>query len=73
MRARLVPTLSVLLAGLAQAFSVAVPGNGQPLWWLQILSLSVLAWQLHGCAGHLASWSSSTWSEARRWWTAGPR
>ncbi len=66
MRVRLVPTLSVLLAGLAQAFSVAVPGNGQPLWWLQILSLSVLAWQLHGCAGHLASWSSSTWSEARR-------
>ena len=66
MRARLLPTASVLLAGLAQAVAVAVPGSGQPLWWLQILSLSVLGWQLNGCAGNLASWSSSTWSDARR-------
>jgi apolipoprotein N-acyltransferase len=66
MRARLLPTASVLLAGLAQAASIALPGSGQPLWWLQILSLSVLVWQLNGCAGHLASWSSSTWSESGR-------
>ena len=66
MRARLLPTASVLLAGLAQAASIALPGSGQPLWWLQILSLSVLGWQLNGCAGHLASWSSSTWSDAER-------
>jgi apolipoprotein N-acyltransferase len=66
MRARLLPTASVLLAGLAQAASIALPGSGQPLWWLQILSLSVLVWQLNGCAGHLASWSSSTWSDAER-------
>ena len=66
MRARLLPTVSVLLAGLAQAVAVAMPGSGQPLWWLQILSLSVLGWQLHGCAGNLASWSSSTWSDTRR-------
>ena len=66
MRARLMPTLSVLLAGLAQAVSTAAPGSGQPLWWLQILSLSVLGWQLNGCAGNLASWSSSTWSDAER-------
>jgi apolipoprotein N-acyltransferase len=66
MRAPRLPTLSVLLAGLAQAVAVAVPGSGQPLWWLQILSLSVLAWQLRRCAGTVASWSSSTWSESPR-------
>ncbi|NML46943.1 apolipoprotein N-acyltransferase [Ramlibacter sp. G-1-2-2] len=32
-----------LLAGLAQAFSIASPWNGQPQWWLQLLSLAVLA------------------------------
>ena len=66
MRAPPLPTLSVLLAGLAQAVAVAVPGSGQPLWWLQILSLSVLAWQLRRCAGTVPSWSSSTWSESPR-------
>ena len=30
-------------AGLAQAASLAWPGSGQPLWWLQIASLAVLA------------------------------
>ncbi|VTU30362.1 Apolipoprotein N-acyltransferase [Variovorax sp. SRS16] len=34
------------LAGLAQATSVAAPWNGQPLWWLQLLSLAALVWQL---------------------------
>ncbi len=33
-------------AGLAQAASLAWPGSGQPLWWLQIASLAVLAWLL---------------------------
>ena len=32
-------------AGLAQAASIAAPWNGQPLWWLQLISLAVLAWQ----------------------------
>ena len=36
------------LAGLAQALSIAAPWNGQPLWWLQILSLAALVWQLDG-------------------------
>jgi magnesium and cobalt transporter len=27
-----------------QAASLAWPGNGQPLWWLQMASLAVLAW-----------------------------
>ncbi|MDR6538701.1 apolipoprotein N-acyltransferase [Variovorax soli] len=34
------------LAGLAQAASVATPWSGQPLWWLQLISLAALAWQL---------------------------
>lgn len=33
-----------LLAGLAQALSIAVPWSGEPLWWLQLLSLGLLAW-----------------------------
>ena len=43
MRARLAPFALALLAGLAQAMSIAAPWNGQPLWWLQLLSLAVLA------------------------------
>jgi apolipoprotein N-acyltransferase len=31
-----------LLAGYAQAISIATPWNGQPLWWLQMLSLAAL-------------------------------
>ncbi|MDR6212870.1 apolipoprotein N-acyltransferase [Paracidovorax wautersii] len=31
-----------LVAGLAQAASIAWPWNGQPLWWLQLLSLALL-------------------------------
>lgn len=33
-------------AGLAQAVAIAAPWNGRPLWWLQLLSLAVLLWQL---------------------------
>lgn len=73
MRARLLPTFAVLLAGVAQAASMAMPLNGQPQWWLQILSLSVLCWQLTRCAEQLTSWSSSTWSvdERRPDWQTG--
>lgn len=66
MRARLIPTFSVLLAGLAQAASMAAPWSGQPQWWLQILSLAVLGWQLTRCAAQQGSWSSSTWTVAGR-------
>ena len=44
--ARLSSVGVVLLAGLAQALAIATPWDGQPLWWLQILSLAVLAWQV---------------------------
>jgi len=35
-----------LLSGTAQALSIAWPWNGQPVWWLQLLSLAALVWQL---------------------------
>lgn len=35
-----------LFAGLAQAWSMGSPWDGQAHWWLQLLSLAVLAWQL---------------------------
>jgi len=54
-----------LLAGLAQAASIAAPWNGQPLWWLQLLSLAVLAGLLAGCGEREAAWRSSTWADAR--------
>jgi apolipoprotein N-acyltransferase len=37
-----------LAAGLLQAASIAAPWNGQPQWWLQLLSLAVLAGVLQG-------------------------
>ncbi|RZL90200.1 MAG: apolipoprotein N-acyltransferase [Variovorax sp.] len=39
------------LAGLAQAVSIAAPWNGQPQWWLQLLSLAALVWQLYALRG----------------------
>jgi apolipoprotein N-acyltransferase len=47
----LIRVLGFGLAGLAQAASIAAPWrpwNGQPLWWLQLLSLIALVWQLDG-------------------------
>ncbi len=66
MKARLFPTVAVLLAGLAHAASMAAPWDGTPMWWLQILSLAVPGWQLISCAEQMTSWSSSTWSIAGR-------
>ncbi|WP_312306867.1 apolipoprotein N-acyltransferase [Pulveribacter sp.] len=39
----LLPWLLTAAGGLAQAAALALPGNGRPLWWLQILSLALLA------------------------------
>ncbi len=44
-------TLGALLAGLAQAASIALPGTGQALWWLQIASLAVLVRLVAGASG----------------------
>ena len=39
-----VPACLAAAAGGAQALSLAWPWTGAPLWWLQILSLALLAW-----------------------------
>ncbi len=38
--------VAALLAGALQALSIAAPWSGQPLWWLQMLSLAALVWLL---------------------------
>jgi len=72
MRAAL-PWLLALLAGLAQAASLALPGSGQPLWWLQILSLALFARVLLGAGGArragLLGWLFATaWLAGTFWW-----
>lgn len=61
------------LAGLAQAAAIAAPWNGQPQWWLQLVSLAVLAALLPREASALRAaamawlfaivWLGGTW-----WW-----
>ncbi|NZA02072.1 apolipoprotein N-acyltransferase [Ottowia beijingensis] len=51
-----------LLAGAAQALSMADPWTGHAHWWLQLLSLSWLVWQLAHRAERRMSWSASTWA-----------
>lgn len=70
-----------MLAGAAQAASLAWPfpfglAPGAPVWWLQLLSLGLLAWQLEGCrAGHqwrraacLGWLFALTWLAGTFWW-----
>lgn len=62
-----------IVAGLAQACSIAAPWNGQSQWWLQIVSLAVLAgllqrspsWRGAALIGWLfaVAWLAGTW-----WW-----
>ncbi len=71
--------LGFVVAGLAQALSIAAPWNGQPLWWLQILSLAALVWQLEAVrspgrptpwrVAALHGWVFSTaWLCGTFWW-----
>lgn len=65
--------LAAVLAGLAQAGAVAWPFNGQPLWWLQLLSMAALALLLQRSAswrqGALLGWLFGvTWLAATFWW-----
>ncbi|MDP3619172.1 MAG: apolipoprotein N-acyltransferase [Ramlibacter sp.] len=60
-------------AGLAQALSVAAPWDGQPRWWLQLLALGLLAWQLERSTNWkqaaLTGWLFATaWLTATFWW-----
>ncbi len=57
----LVHALPALLAGLAQAWSVADPRTGQAHGWLQIISLSWLAWRLVHVAGRGGRWRGALW------------
>ncbi|HRM92315.1 MAG TPA: apolipoprotein N-acyltransferase, partial [Alicycliphilus sp.] len=71
------PWLLALGAGLAQAASLAWPGPGslagQPLWWLQILSLALLGRVLLGAGSArraaLLGWLFATsWLVGTFWW-----
>lgn len=65
--------LLAVLAGLAQAASLAWPTSGQALWWLQILSMAVLAALLAGAVrparGAALAWMFATaWLCGTFWW-----
>ncbi len=65
--------LLALLAGYAQAVSIAAPWSGQPLWWLQILSMAALVMLLNACAtarqAGLLGWLFATsWLCGTVWW-----
>lgn len=69
--------LLAVAAGLAQAASLAWPWNGQPLWWLQLLSMALLAalarpqphraiaWRRGALAGGLFA---TAWLAGTFWW-----
>lgn len=73
---RFVPAIDwlwVALAGVAQAASLAWPWGGQPLWWLQVLSLGLLARiVLRAPTGRRAAalgWLFATaWLSGTFWW-----
>ena len=68
-----------LLAGLAQAASLALPGSGAPQWWLQLAALWALAWLVRPGTGSNAriSWQraaglgwlfATAWLAGTFWW-----
>ena len=69
---RFAPFFAALVAGLAQALSIAAPWNGQPQWWLQLLSLAALALLLQRAASWKFSaafaWLFATAWLAGTWW-----
>ena len=60
------PAVALVVAGGAQALSLAWPGSGQPLWWLQIVSLAGFAWLLRRAPGALAA-ALRGWLFATAW------
>ena len=71
----------ILIAGCAHALSIAWPfaflsgfglAQGQPVWWLQLLALSLLAWQLDTAAtkgrGAWVGWLFATVMQVATWW-----
>lgn len=62
-----------LLAGYGQAVSIAAPWNGQPLWWLQMLSLAALVLLLDRAASAkqaaVLGWLfAASWLCGTVWW-----
>lgn len=62
-----------LCAGLAQAAALALPGSGQPAWWLQVAALVVFARLLHRAPGwRAAAWMggafATAWLAGTFWW-----
>ncbi|MDM0114808.1 apolipoprotein N-acyltransferase [Variovorax sp. J22R133] len=68
-----------VVAGLAQAVSVAAPWNGQAVWWLQCVALAALVWQLDTlrAGGGRQDWKragligwlfATTWLCGTFWW-----
>jgi apolipoprotein N-acyltransferase len=62
-----------LIAGLVQAGSIAAPWNGEPQWWLQLLSLAALAWAVQQAsswkqAGLLGWLFATAWLCGTFWW-----
>jgi apolipoprotein N-acyltransferase len=71
--ATLAPRAIALLAGGLQAVSIAAPWDGQPLWWLQLLSLATLAWLVRRygswtLAGQLGWLFATAWLVGTFWW-----
>lgn len=69
--------LLALGAGLAQAASLAWPGSGQPLWWLQIGAMMVLAALVQAACQHVAPFRrgallggvfATAWLLGTFWW-----
>ncbi len=62
-----------VLAGILQALSMANPWTGEPLWWMQLIAMGVLAWHLeHSQNWRTAAWRtwcfSAAWLGATFWW-----
>jgi apolipoprotein N-acyltransferase len=67
----------VLVAGCAHALSIAWPfgiglTQGQPVWWLQIVAMCLLAWQLDQAMtkrqGAWVGWLFATVMQVATWW-----
>lgn len=55
-----------VLAGGAQALSIADPWAGRPHWWLQVASLAALAWLLLRLPAQQAAWLARAWGQPPR-------
>jgi apolipoprotein N-acyltransferase len=63
----------LILAGLAHAASIAAPWSGEPVWWLQLLAMGVLVWQIQTTdSPRQAAWRgwlfTTAWLCGTFWW-----